>query len=261
MQTVEEQLELLIEVAEKLNLPETQSNLEVVLEQYEKRKIIRKKLLDNTEKIFFKEASSKDLTYKNGLVRLKDVLLKMGEVKKKKGKKVNLFDDKYGRLENIESIKLINKELENHNLSQESSFLLKCLAFLIQYEVTVSSKGWHSTKLRELIQTAYPGILSKDRDLIIEEMITVKFTGTDDKSDTTHIRNAIAHGWMEISPDGESIEFTDYSGGKETFRAKLTKTDFHNFNAMFEKKVAMNLFTFWYLELYAHITNHSIKME
>ena len=96
--------------------------------------------------------------------------------------------------------------------------------------------------------------------MLIEEFFSFRSIGTDNKSDTTHIRNSIAHGRFEFTSENV-IRFRDVTAGNITFDEIYNDGDLLMLSNIFEMKVKFTLLYFRLAELPIYFKDKSIKLK
>lgn len=193
------------------------------------------------------ELKEKDEATYASLVKVKEILDRTFEQKRKKGKLLNIHEVKWTRAHSRHlehSLKIIvenvNERVRSPERNPAVTLLLIGMAFISLFE----NKGrFIEDRINRWLMPTEP--TPSARYGVTEDFLTINEKGHDGKSDSRHIRNAFAHGHFEFT-DASSVELWDYSPEteSETFRSKYSLEELGKVYNTLEMKIsASEIFT------------------
>lgn len=251
-------LEVIITMCSRMKFIDAEKAYKLIQKEYTEHNKIDKQLLEDAEYLLCEDYKSRDQSHAKSYRIYKKILKGVFDKRTTTGKKVMLIQDKKKRLETLEnSLGVIFDELKVQK-SKKSFMILLCMGHVIRYEAFASSDGVLRRKFIELINIGLD-LTKEERNKLIEGFFSIRGFGNDGKSDTWHIRNAIAHGRFEFVKD-DVIKFTDVDkDGKITFERELNDGDLFGLFNMFEMKLRFVLLYSKLAELNAAIKEQSIE--
>jgi hypothetical protein len=182
------------------------------------------------------EFAALDETYEDGIQVLDGILTRVFEIKRHKGKKIDLRETFW----NPEELALVEAKLAtvtrcaNLASDRETKMLLVGLAHVIRYETKGEfARAWIDRWAQIPRETRSP----ERRRELAERFLRVR-NESSGKADSTHIRNAFAHAHFDMEK-GYRILLWDEQDGEETYSTYLTLPELMNFSNTFEKKLAI----------------------
>jgi len=202
------------------------------------------------------EVSQQERTLEKGLEIIRTSLERTYEVKRRKGKLVDLLEEKWTENDTShldKNLGVLGKCFPNLANPQAAIFLM-ALAIVIVYE----TKGAFGR--RRLRAWLMPSIRKQsEREQIIEDFLTIDGKGSDGKSDFLHLRNGFAHGHFEFI-DQRTITIWDVSERNEVYRRRLPIQDLGRLVEISQKKLEM-LEVFPYIQIATQSLYKTYKHE
>ena len=225
---------LLLSQLEQLGLYDTHQALSLFLKRRNEKGNWNWSIFQDFINLFFNEFSGQDPTYGDGIEILRNIFQKSFDVKKRKGKKINLKEivQTKEELDEIENSLGVVLDLAQKTENPQVFILLCGMGHVIRFE---RISRFVEKRIHHWASPAYPG--KKDRQILIEDFITLRSKGKNGFADARHIRNSFAHGHFKFL-DHETIELWDIDNDSNiAFKCKLNTGDMMNIFDMFEKKL------------------------
>jgi hypothetical protein len=173
--------------------------------------------------------------------------------REKSGKKIalNFFKDEQRFKELDKSMGIIYDELHSVSITDRNKMLLLCLGHIVRWEV----RGQDVKYL--LKQIGNISFSQKNLDKLIDKFLMIETLGSDEKSDTFHIRNAVAHGRFRFHDDHIELWDVEQKTKIETFRTKKDIKGVKDFCIAFETKLHSVPLYYSFLIMMGYIAKHN----
>ena len=225
----------MLPATEKLGLTETHEKLAALLLQRRQDAKWGWGLFEDVVNGFRGEFSNQNPVYEHGFVIVDGVLNKAFEVKRRKGKRMDILEVRRDPRERVlleQSLHKVNSRILKATDS-EVAVMLAGLAHIIRYE----TKGEFAR--RRIYSWTQPWLENKgERRQLAEDFLHVATKGSDGKADTTHIRHAFAHAHFELESPSQ-VWLWDEENGEDTFATRMEVLEFLEFCNIFEKKLSI----------------------
>ncbi len=225
----------MLPAVDKLGLNDSHELLQKLLEERTQKGEWAWGVFEDFVNGFKNEYSQQNQTYREGFRLIDGVLKKAFEVKRRKGKLMDILEvrrDPHERVLLEQSLFRVNSKIQSAT-DPETAVLLAGLGHIIRYE----TKGDFSR--RRIYSWMQPWLEDKEaRRQLAEDFLTIATKGSDGKADTTHIRNAFAHAHFELESQYQ-VWLWDEKEGEQTFATRMQVIEFLEFCNLFEKKLSI----------------------
>jgi len=186
---------------------------------------------------------------------LKEILGKSSAIARKKGKPLDIANRLTQRMSEIESTLGPVFDQMRFLIGQGSNYYrsaayLALLAFPIRWEI---QGDFIRQRLVDLSQKSLSRNQAR-RGKLIEEYLSIWGIADDGKSDSVHLRNAIAHGRFRIKKDMVYFQDVDEKGKTIFEDAKSIPQVLYEMNNIFEKKVVLLVLALTWLRFMSVVT-------
>ena len=229
-------LEMLLPSLKLTGLTDTHRALSLLLGKRRTRGVWDWGVLEDFVNSYELELSQQEKTLESGLQIVKTSLDKTYDVKRRKGKLIDLLEEEWTKDDSSHLEKTLGTLAKCFPGLKDprTAIFLMALAFIIVYE----TKGAFAR--RRLQSWLMPSIKEKKkRERIVEDFLTLDTPGTDGRSDFAHLRNGFAHGHFELKDDTTVIIWDLSDEGEETYRRQLSIQDLKRLVEISQKKLEM----------------------
>jgi hypothetical protein len=228
-------LKTFIEGCKLLRLNDSAHAAEILLKIFSQKGYLDTGVAEDLNTTFLLEYSQRGDREEREFEILVEIIWSAINKRKTSGKSIILNFKDYQRIKELDkSLGIIYDEFHSGSITDRNKMLLLCLGHIVRWEV----RGQDVKYQLEQIGNISFSQRKHDLDKLINKFLMIETLGSDEKPDTFHIRNAVAHGRFRFHKD-DILELWDVKQGTETetFRTKKDIKRLTYFCYAFETKL------------------------